>query len=169
MLREFNPDDAPAVVAYHLDPEVMRFLPVAVSQNRTLDAIVAPLQQTSEEASRVPRLNYDLAVTVDGSVVGAARLHRQSIDPAAGEIGYILRRDAWGRGLGTETARLLLGHGFDALGLHRIWATVDQFNVASTRVLEKAGMRCEGALEVQRQITEGRNASLLYVMSRHDW
>lgn len=168
VLRDFASGDAPSVLEYHLDPEVMRFLPPDVSQNRTLDAIVALLRETSEEAKRIPRRNYDLAVTVDGNVVGAARLHQMSADRGDGEIGYILRRDVWGNGLGTEIARLLLAYGFDVLGLEEITAVVDQSNVPSARVLQKAGMHLEGPLEPGRQLVERRNASLRYLIRRED-
>jgi [ribosomal protein S5]-alanine N-acetyltransferase len=163
ILRDFAIDDALAVLEYHLDPEVMRFLPPAVTGRRSLDAIIDLLDQTLAEASRIPRLDYDLAVTVGNAVVGAARLHTDAGD---GEIGFILRRDVWGAGIGTETAGLLLGYGFDVLGLERAWATVDRRNVSSRRVLEKCGMQRAGGLLRRRQLAEGRNPSLVYAMSK---
>ena len=95
----------------------------------------------SPPADLVPRLNYDLAVTVEGIVVGAARLHHVAVGSAEGEIGYLLRREVWGAGIATETARLLLAFGFDVLGLEQVRATADRRNVSSRRVLEKCGMR----------------------------
>ncbi|MGP5665271.1 GNAT family N-acetyltransferase [Glutamicibacter arilaitensis] len=58
----------------------------------------------------------------------------------AGEIGYTLNRNYWGRGYATEVAVLLLQLGFENLGLERISATCDARNTASIRVLEKAGL-----------------------------
>jgi RimJ/RimL family protein N-acetyltransferase len=164
VLRDFALDDAPTVLDYHRDPDVMRFLPPEVSKRQTLAAVVDLLDATIKDSSLVPRLNYDLAVTVENCVVGAARLHQAAIDAADGEIGYLLRREAWGVGIATETARLLLAYGFDVLGLERVWATVDRRNVASRRVLEKCGMRNEGALDPRRQLAEGRAPSAVYVM-----
>ena len=62
-----------------------------------------------------------------------------------GELWYLLRPDRWGQGCATEAARLAIQLGFVELGLHRIWATVLPENPASARVLEKVGMRREGA------------------------
>ena len=163
VLRDFALDDAQAVLEYHRDPDVMRFLPPEVSKRQTLDAIVDLLDTTMRESSLVPRLNYDLAVTVDGTVVGAARLHQAAIDATEGEIGYLLRREVWGAGIATETARLLLAYGFDVLGLEQVWATVDRRNVSSRRVLERCGMRVARPLNRRRQLAEGRGPSLLYV------
>ena len=58
-----------------------------------------------------------------------------------GEIGFVLNRHYWGCGYMTEAARAVLQYGFQRLNLHRIYATCRPANVASTRVLEKLGMR----------------------------
>ena len=61
-------------------------------------------------------------------------------------------RDAWNRGLGTETTSLMLAHAFERLGLHRVGLTVFAFNERAIRAYEKAGFRVEGRLReaVQR-------------------
>jgi ribosomal-protein-alanine N-acetyltransferase len=56
------------------------------------------------------------------------------------EIGYLLNRDYWGRGLATEGARPGLRFGFETLGLERIIALTHPENVASQRVIAKLGM-----------------------------
>ena len=68
-----------------------------------------------------------------------------------------------------ETAGLLIAFGFNELKLGRVWAVVDRSNVASMRVLEKTGMRLTGALDHRRQLAEGRNDSVIYVVQRNDW
>jgi len=50
------------------------------------------------------------------------------------------------RGLGTEATRLLIGHGFERLGLHRISLEVYAFNPRARRAYEKVGFRVEGVL-----------------------
>jgi RimJ/RimL family protein N-acetyltransferase len=57
------------------------------------------------------------------------------------ELGYRLRRAAWGRGFGTEGSRALIGKGFAELGVERVFAETMAVNVASRRVMEKAGLR----------------------------
>jgi RimJ/RimL family protein N-acetyltransferase len=56
------------------------------------------------------------------------------------EIGYLLGKPFWGRGLATEGALAGLGFGFEELGLGEIVAIVHPDNVASQRVIEKLGM-----------------------------
>ncbi len=61
------------------------------------------------------------------------------------EIGYYLARSAWGKGYATELASGLIRYGFGALGLDQIVAVILPENVASGRVLEKAGL-CHAGL-----------------------
>ena len=59
------------------------------------------------------------------------------------EIGWRLRRDAWGQGLATEAAELLLRHAFVTLNLPKVIADIDPENAGSIRVAEKLGLRQE--------------------------
>jgi len=56
------------------------------------------------------------------------------------EVGYLLGRDYWGRGLATEAARTSVQFGFEDLGIETIVGIVHPENIASQRVLEKAGL-----------------------------
>jgi RimJ/RimL family protein N-acetyltransferase len=57
------------------------------------------------------------------------------------EIGWRVRRDAWGQGLATEAAAPILDHGLRTLNLARVIADIAPENVGSRRVAEKLGMR----------------------------
>lgn len=56
------------------------------------------------------------------------------------EIKYALKRACWGRGIATEAAGAMLAYGRERHGLRHIIATTDPQNIASHRVLLKAGM-----------------------------
>lgn len=66
---------------------------------------------------------------------------RRRADP---EIIYALRPSLWRRGLASELVPALLEYGFETCGLPRLVATVRPENLASVRVVEKAGMHCAG-------------------------
>jgi RimJ/RimL family protein N-acetyltransferase len=57
------------------------------------------------------------------------------------ELGYRLRKSAWGKGYATEGSRALIRKGFIELGVQRVFAGTMAVNVASRRVMEKAGLR----------------------------
>lgn len=57
------------------------------------------------------------------------------------EIGYLLSKPYWGKGLATESAIAGLDYGFNSLGIEKIIGIVHPENVASQKVLEKIGLR----------------------------
>ncbi len=60
------------------------------------------------------------------------------------EVGYILLRSAWGRGIATEACRRLLKFGFEETSLGQIAAVTHSDNLVSQKVLQKCGLRPEG-------------------------
>jgi len=60
------------------------------------------------------------------------------------EVGYILKRSAWGRGLATEICTRLLRFAFEQTSLDEVVATFDDPNTVSRRVLLKCGLRDHG-------------------------
>ncbi len=62
-------------------------------------------------------------------------------------MGDVTARD---RGLGSEAVNLLATWGFEALGLHRVYAYVLAINPRAQRAFEKAGFRTEGLLRGDR-------------------
>ncbi|MEA2270724.1 MAG: hypothetical protein QOC64_3334 [Solirubrobacteraceae bacterium] len=60
------------------------------------------------------------------------------------EFGYRLRRSNWGLGYATEGARDLVAHALEVLGYRRVFAHTLRENLASIRVLQKAGLTPAG-------------------------
>ena len=59
------------------------------------------------------------------------------------ELGWVTRRDHWGKGVATEAAAAWRDYGFGVLRLDRIVSMVSATNIASRRVAEKLGMQVE--------------------------
>jgi RimJ/RimL family protein N-acetyltransferase len=62
------------------------------------------------------------------------------------ELGYVLARVYWGRGYMTEALKALIAWALKQKDIYRIWAVCDVDNIASARVMEKAGLWREGTL-----------------------
>ena len=62
------------------------------------------------------------------------------------EIGYRLPRTSWGKGIATEAALAVIGHGFAATDARRICAVVDLENTGSLNVLQKCGLEHRGTI-----------------------
>ncbi|MDQ4044305.1 MAG: GNAT family N-acetyltransferase [Chloroflexota bacterium] len=89
--------------------------------------------------------------------IGNTGLH--AIDHADGtaEFGIVIGEpDVWGKGYGTESTRLLLGYGFDVLGLHHIRLEVYANNERAWRAYERAGFRRAGVLRQAKRIGRER-------------
>ena len=80
-----------------------------------------------------------------GRIVGGGTLHHLDAKRAIVELGYWLFPHARGRGVATRIARLLAHYAF-SLGVQRVQAYVNVGNVASERVLQRAGFTYEGVI-----------------------
>ena len=79
-----------------------------------------------------------------GELVGDCGLIRTTVEGVPEvELGWIVRRTHWGRGIATEAARTWRDHAFTQLRLDRIVSMIAEENVASRRVAEKLGMTVE--------------------------
>lgn len=86
-------------------------------------------------------------IDVAGQAVGSIGIMRRTdIERTSAEIGYWLGELFWGRGIMTEALQAVTLWSMDQFRLTRIYALPFATNVASCRVLEKAGYVCEGRL-----------------------
>ena len=88
---------------------------------------------------------HKFVIDIDGEVVGAVGFSSISWEHKA-EIGYWLAEKHWRQGIMTEAVKLAVKFGFKELKLKRIFAIVFSPNLASKRVLEKAGFELEGIM-----------------------
>jgi [ribosomal protein S5]-alanine N-acetyltransferase len=96
--------------------------------------------------------SFAIVVGRDPEVVGQVRLMHWSPEERRAEIGIVLARSHWGKGYGTEAARLACQFGFRSMRLHRIFAHVVSGNEASAAMLRKIGFRKEGSLRQEARI-----------------
>jgi RimJ/RimL family protein N-acetyltransferase len=87
------------------------------------------------------------AIVVDDEPVGGISLHvGTDIERITAELGYWIGTDYWGRGITTVAVKLVTRYAFDGLGLERVFAVPFVHNLASARVLEKAGYTREAVM-----------------------
>lgn len=140
-LRPLVVDDARRLAELANDEQVVRHtanIPFPYAEADGLDFIQA--QDRRRQSGTGVALGLER--TVDGALVGVIGFGLDhGPDP---ELGYWLGRDYWGQGLMTEAVRRLLRHLFADLGMSSVWAAVHPDNLASARVLEKAGLVAAG-------------------------
>ena len=90
---------------------------------------------------------FAFAITSDNKVVGSIGVFRQgNIHRQTAELGYYVAEEYWGKGIMTEAVKQICECVFDKSDIIRIYAEPFAYNIASCRVLEKAGFQYEGTL-----------------------
>ena len=91
-----------------------------------------------------------------GTLIGGSGLHDADWQRRSFEVGYWCRSGHGGQGLMTEGVRALSDHALQALRANRVFLTVDDKNVKSWRLAERAGFLHEGTLGNERFDLQGR-------------
>lgn len=171
-LRRFTGADAGNLHALDSDPEVMRFLEDGRPKSReAVEAETLPKMLRFHERS--DRFGYWAAVERStGASLGWFVLHPPEVGgPFEIELGYRLKRSAWGQGYATEGSRVLIREAFAEPGVRRVFAQTMAVNVASRRVMEKAGMTYVRTFrkEWQDPIEGSEHGEVEYEVTRTDW
>ena len=142
VLRQFTMADADNLVSLDADPDVMRFVTGGMStsreeiENEFLPAFLGYYQ-------RYEGFGFWAAIEkITGEFLGWFHFRpRPDAAPGEVELGYRLRKSAWGKGYATEGSRALIRKGFTESGVQRVTAEAMAVNQASRRVMEKAGLK----------------------------
>ncbi len=172
-LRRFTAADVDLLVALDADPQVMRYITYGKPTPR--EAYVKTyLPRWFAIYAAQPGFGYFAAERRDtGDFLGWFHLRDDRIEPEYVELGYRLKRAAWGQGYATEGARALLAHGLAGLGIERISSRTLLGNRASQRVMEKCGLRRVGEFVYAQDVIDGRSeserAAVKYAIDRAEW
>ena len=164
VIRSWRADDAPALAASANNRNVWLCVSDKMPSPYTLADAEAYLQKTFASDAE-----QSFCLEVGGIVGGGIGLVPGSdIYRISAELGYWLAEPFWGRGIMTDAVRVFVAERFAVVPLQRIFAQVYARNLASARVLEKAGFQFEGRLR-NNVIKDGEILdSLLYAKLRDD-
>jgi RimJ/RimL family protein N-acetyltransferase len=172
ILRQLTPDDLDDIEALDGDPDVMRYINGG--------------RPTPREELRTDYLPFWLAyyqrgdawgfwAAIDretGEFLGWFHLRPLATDPPdEPELGYRLKRSAWGRGLATEGSVALIEVAFERHGARRVHASTMKANEGSWRVMEKAGMSFVRLSfgEWPERIPGDEAGDVEYAITREEW
>ncbi|MBV8602816.1 MAG: GNAT family N-acetyltransferase [Candidatus Eremiobacteraeota bacterium] len=148
MLRPLSVDDAEALYAMYLDPEVMRYMngPYTGTLNQLRERLAARIDEHENDGYGL----YATELRESGELIGRCGHLRWTIEGKTEfEVGYLIARRHWGKGYATEAARALLEDGFGRFGVPHMISLIHPENVASQRVAEHNGLRHERDVSVQ--------------------
>jgi len=106
-----------------------------------------------------------------GAFIGWFHLRPEDGHDDEPELGYRMRRDAWGKGYATEGSRALIDRAFTELGARRVWAAAMTVNGASRRVMEKSGLRFVRLFHAEwpYPIPGDEQGDVEYAITREEW
>ena len=172
ILRRFTERDVDHLVALDGDAEVMRFInggkPTSREEieNRVLPAFFSYYDRYE---------GYGFWAAIErstGEFLGWFHFRpEEGASPHEPELGYRLRRSAWGRGYATEGSRALIRKGFTELGVQRVVASTMAVNAGSRRVMEKAGLRVVREFHAEwPDVIEGSDeGDVEYALTKAEW
>lgn len=172
VLRRFTEADVENLFDLDSDPAVMRFLTGGKPTPREVvrSEILPRFLQCYE---RFAGLGYWAAIERStGAFLGWFELRpREGGSRDEAELGYRLRRSAWGKGYASEGARALIRKGFTECGLQRVVATTMTVNTASRRVMERAGLTLLRTFHLSwpEPIEGTEHGEVEYALEKADW
>jgi len=141
-LRDFRPDDAPAVHRWFTDERVTADL-VGRRESFTLDDAAGWVERAMDTSR-----DRKWAITIDGSddAVGFVALFGLERDTGPELAVLVGEPSAWGKGVAREAERQACNHGFSEYRAHRIHAEIPATNVAAQKVVTFLGFQREGVM-----------------------
>ncbi|MBI1874049.1 MAG: GNAT family N-acetyltransferase [Acidobacteria bacterium] len=161
-IRSFRQDDARALARYANNRNIWLNLrdrfphPYMIDDaRRFLEGVVGQAPETV------------FAIDIDSEAAGAIGLIlHEDVERCSAELGYWLGEPFWGRGVMTEAVKGVTAHAFEAFSLTRVYAVPFASNLASARVLEKAGYVLEARLRRSAIKADVVTDQLLYATVR---
>ena len=164
ILRPFREDDAEDLYAYARVEGVGEA--AGWTHHKSLDESRAILADFIAKGDV-----FALELKESGRVIGSLGLHATNNGAKYDlqrELGYVLSREYWGRGLMSEAAARAVQYAFEDMALNTLWCAHFIGNDRSRRVIEKTGFRYLKPFVYDTR--DGRHLeSLLYILTREDY
>jgi RimJ/RimL family protein N-acetyltransferase len=167
ILRRLKASDLEPFVAYRNDPEVARYQDWETYGEKEARDMIRALER---EQPGAPGEWFQFAVALrdtDGLIGDLG--FKVEPDGRQAEVGYTFAREHQGKGYASEAVSRLLDYAFLDLGLHRVYAVVDQENRPSFALLERLGLRREGSFVRNAWFKGGWSSEYLYATLREEW
>lgn len=153
-LRTWRQGDAESIAKYGNNLKIARNMLDHFPHPYTVEAAHKWLGTCAEVAP--PYTRFAIATDGDVAVGGTGFSILPDVQRTTARAGYWLGEPFWGSGIVTEAFSLLTQYIFDTFpSIHRVEATVFEWNPASCRVLEKCGFTREARMR-KSAIKEGQ-------------
>jgi len=155
--RQMGNNDVDHLMEIFADPVTMQYYPSTLSRDDAMKWINWNINNYEKHGTGL----WICELKEDEDFVGQCGIIPQIVDGNQEmEVGYLLVRKYWGKGLATEAAKALIDFGFNNLGLERLIATIYHKNTPSIRVAERIGMKFE------KRTFVGKSDDVIYTIQK---
>ena len=142
LLCKITPEHSADMYEYSSDPDVTKYLTWSPhSSVKETERYINLLQKKYSDGTFN---DWGLICKETGKFIGTCGYTSFDKPKNIGEIGYVLAKDFWGKGLAVEAVKTVMDFGFKNFGLDGYFAKHMEGNDASGRVMQKCGMTFEG-------------------------
>lgn len=159
-IRLFNKNDVDDLYEYCSDDEVTKHLTfdTYTDKQQAIERIDYCIQGYEKLDSPIV---WAIEYKENNKLIGGIDFIKWNLEHCNAEIGYLLNKKYWNKGIMTEALRPILEFGFEKMGLNRIQICCDERNIGSARVIEKNGLKYEGTLR-QSVFQKGEYINIKY-------
>lgn len=148
ILRQFTENDLENLYNLDNDPDVVRLASRTGQPTEYTVIKTETLPKILEYYQKFPNFGCWATMEKSSNEFIGWFLFRPNVDnlvinPEEVELGYRLKKSAWGKGYGTEGAKALIYKGFTEMNVESVAATSLIANTASIHVMEKVGLKFE--------------------------
>jgi ribosomal-protein-alanine N-acetyltransferase len=142
IIREFVPDELEIYLNHFKGEEFLRYIPKRTREQRVNIFNTALSKYPESKTTGI----WGMFSKVNGAFIGSCLLRPFEDNLAMLELGYSIEQALWGNGFAGEMAVAMVSHAFNDKTINEIVALTSLPNIASQRVLEKAGLKRVGNL-----------------------
>lgn len=117
---------------------------------------------------------YAIVLKENNKIIGSIGIHTRKSNDAFNdkiqrEIGYVLSKDYWGKGLIPEALNAVINYAFEDLGIEVLWCGHFDFNNRSRRVIEKCGFKFHSNGKYEANLLNKTFDEKIYLLTKDDY
>ncbi|PKL83630.1 MAG: GNAT family N-acetyltransferase [Ignavibacteriae bacterium HGW-Ignavibacteriae-3] len=167
ILRKITSDDAADIFEYAHLPEVSEFLPWYSHQ--TIQDSLSFIKFAKEKFEKDSWIIFGIEIKNEKKLIGSIDVRDWKGENNCADIGYVLSKKYWNKGILTEVLRSVIRFCFEELQLNRVEAHCEEENIGSWRVMEKCGMKFEGLLRQKVFVKERYRSMKMYSILKSEY
>ena len=159
ILRKFTKKDFNDLYEYASDNKVTQYLSWDTYKN--IDMAVEYIEHMLEKYAKNEIAPWAIEWKENSKLIGSIGFVHYDKKNFSAEIGYVLNRNYWNKGIMTEALKEIIRFGFERMHLIKIEAKLNALNLPSEKVMQKSGLRYERTLR-KKEFLKGKLIDIKY-------